>query len=84
MEAQLSHRLTGSQQVFMAASELISSSFPVFRHEQLVGDLLIISPRWYVLCARVVHHLTTVTVMLRISVKGRLPLSRGHACQSTA
>jgi hypothetical protein len=65
----------------MTASEFISFPFPAFRHEQLVGDLLIIPPRWYAPDPNVFHYPEDVTVLHRISAKDRLPLSHGHACQ---
>jgi hypothetical protein len=68
----------------MSASELLSSPFPVFRHVQLVGDLLIIPPRWYVLGILMARGAEYVTVTHRIFGKGRLHLFRGRACQSMA
>ncbi|KAF9642821.1 hypothetical protein BDM02DRAFT_3192626 [Thelephora ganbajun] len=47
MEARLSALPAGSQTMFMAASELLSCSFPVFRHVQSAGDLLVIPPRCF-------------------------------------
>ena len=81
MEAQLSNLRGGSQPVFMTASELMSSQFPVFRHRQLCGDLLIIPPRWYVFGVEAVHYPDRAVVLRRISAKDCVPLSHGHACQ---
>lgn len=55
MEARLS---TESGPIFMSAPEFLSSPFPVFRHVQLAGDLLIIPPRWYVFGVWIAQGLT--------------------------
>ena len=80
MEARLSAE---SQSIFMTESELLSSPFPVFRHVQSAGDLLVIPPRWYVLDDQATQDLDAVTVLHRISGEDRLFLFHGHACQST-
>ena len=80
MEARLS---TESRPIFMTASELLSSPFPVFHHVQSDGDLLVVPPRWYVLNDQIARDLYPVAVMHRISGRDCLLLSRGHACQST-
>lgn len=80
MEARLSAK---SRPIFMTESELRSSPFPVFRHVQSTGDLLVIPPRWYVLDYPAVRDPDPVTVLCRISGKARLLLFRGHACRST-
>lgn len=80
MEARLSAE---SQPIFMTESELLSSAFPIFRHVQSVGDLLVIPPRWYGLDDQVARDPDAVTVLHRTSGKGHLLLFHGHACQST-
>ncbi|KAF9643353.1 hypothetical protein BDM02DRAFT_3191788 [Thelephora ganbajun] len=47
MRARLSALPTGSQPMFMTASEFLSCPFPVFHHIQSAGDLLVILPRCF-------------------------------------
>ncbi|KAF9643984.1 hypothetical protein BDM02DRAFT_3191015 [Thelephora ganbajun] len=47
MEARLSTLPAGSRAMFIATSELLSCSFPVFHHVQSAGDLLVIPPRCF-------------------------------------
>ena len=82
MEGHLSALSTASQPIFMATSELLSSPFPVYRHAQRTGDLLVIPPRWYVSGVKAVQDPDSVPVMRRIFGKEYRLLSRGHACRS--
>ena len=82
-EAWLSASLAGSQRGYVTISELLSSPFPVFRHVQLAGDLLVIPPRWYVLGIEVARDPDHAVVLHRIFGKDHPFLSRGRACRST-
>lgn len=84
MDDRLSATPTESPSKFMTAPELLSFPFPVFRHVQSVGDLLIIPPRWYVFDGQIARDPHRVAVLHRISGKDRLLLFHGHVCQSTA
>lgn len=74
---------TESQPIFMTESEFLSSPFPVFRHVQSAGDLLVIPPRWYAFDDHVARNSDPVAVSRRIFGKDRLFPFHGHACQST-